>query len=474
MATKRDLVEAHQFSRRRLITAFVSGAPGGREVEPARPGRALVGGLALALLVVAGGAVTGLIFGRDEADWKQPGLVISKERGQPYLVSTPEDGGLVIRPVVNVTSARLILGSESEPTYVSEDAITAERIGEPIGILNAPANVPEPQALVQSGWTACTSAESGLQLTLAPRPGVSAAPGAGFLVESRGVRYVIAQAASGRGEQPSAYAYELPADPGTQDNLLRDLGLSVGADAAKVTTDWLSLWPVGGALEWSTFGIDGAGGRLTYGGGSSGLPREARVGDIVTVSGGPGESVVLAEEGPRPLDDFSLAVLRNSTIDGRPVRELEADRIGVARLPPDRSAHWPESTLAQVRGEYCAELETDPGQVPVVALGVAPTSSASSVGVPLQQSAVSVTPAGGAYVLSGAWSDTDDGSPYLVDSNGLAYPLVGPDVAANLGFADVDPPVVPDPWVELFDRGVNLSVSDALCPPVRASGKPCE
>jgi len=63
---------------------------------------------------------------------------------------------------------------------------------------------------------------------------------------------------------------------------------------------------------------------------------------------------------------------------------------------------------------------------------------------------------------------------YLVDSNGLAYPLVGPDVAANLGFADVDPPVVPDPWVELFDRGVNLSVSDALCPPVRASGKPCE
>ena len=183
---------------------------------------------------------------------------------------------------------------------------------------------------------------------------------------------------------------------------------------------------------------------------------------------------MLAEEGPRPLDAFSLAVLRNSTIDGRPVRELEADRIGVARLPPDRSAHWPESTLAQVRGEYCAELETDPGQVPVVALGVAPTSSASSVDVPLQQSAVSVTPAGGAYVLSGAWSDTDDGSPYLVDSNGLAYPLVGPDVAANLGFADVDPPVVPDPWVELFDRGVNLSVSDALCPPVRASGKPCE
>src|SRR5690349_22826073 len=120
MATKRDLVEAHQFSRRRLITAFVSGAPGGREVEPARPGRVLVGGLALALLVVAGGAVTGLISGRDEADWKQPGLVISKDRGQPYLVSVPDHGPLSFRPLVNITSARLILGPDADPTYVSD------------------------------------------------------------------------------------------------------------------------------------------------------------------------------------------------------------------------------------------------------------------------------------------------------------------------------------------------------------------
>ena len=43
MATKKDLVEAYSFSRRRLVTAFVSGAPGGREVEPARPGRSIVG-----------------------------------------------------------------------------------------------------------------------------------------------------------------------------------------------------------------------------------------------------------------------------------------------------------------------------------------------------------------------------------------------------------------------------------------------
>ncbi len=53
MSSKKDLVEAHSFNRRRLITAFVSGAPGGREVEPVRYGRTLVGGLVLALLIVA-------------------------------------------------------------------------------------------------------------------------------------------------------------------------------------------------------------------------------------------------------------------------------------------------------------------------------------------------------------------------------------------------------------------------------------
>ena len=63
MATKKDLVEAHAFSRRRLVTAFVSGAPGGREVEPVRPGRVLIGGVALSVLLLAGAAIAGFLLG---------------------------------------------------------------------------------------------------------------------------------------------------------------------------------------------------------------------------------------------------------------------------------------------------------------------------------------------------------------------------------------------------------------------------
>ena len=81
MATKKDLVEAYSFSRRRLVTAFVSGAPGGREVEPARPGRTIVGGLALAVLLIAGAAIAGIFAPRAPADWTEPGLIVSKETG---------------------------------------------------------------------------------------------------------------------------------------------------------------------------------------------------------------------------------------------------------------------------------------------------------------------------------------------------------------------------------------------------------
>ena len=73
MATKKDLVEAHAFSRRRLVTAFVSGAPGGREVEPVRPGRVLIGGVALSVLLLAGAAIAGFLLGRPPAQWLDEG-----------------------------------------------------------------------------------------------------------------------------------------------------------------------------------------------------------------------------------------------------------------------------------------------------------------------------------------------------------------------------------------------------------------
>ena len=52
MATKKDLIEAQGFSRRRLLSAFTGGAPGGKELDPAKPLRAVVAGVALTIGVI--------------------------------------------------------------------------------------------------------------------------------------------------------------------------------------------------------------------------------------------------------------------------------------------------------------------------------------------------------------------------------------------------------------------------------------
>jgi len=62
MATSKHLLEAHRFNRRRLVAAFLSGTPGSREVEPPRPARTVVAGLVLAVLVVAGAAIAGILL----------------------------------------------------------------------------------------------------------------------------------------------------------------------------------------------------------------------------------------------------------------------------------------------------------------------------------------------------------------------------------------------------------------------------
>jgi hypothetical protein len=89
VGTQRDLVEAQSFNRRRLVTAFVSGAPGGREVEPARPGRTFVAGLALAALLTAGAAVSGVLSDRTASDGDDPGRSPPATRPSPQPSPSP-------------------------------------------------------------------------------------------------------------------------------------------------------------------------------------------------------------------------------------------------------------------------------------------------------------------------------------------------------------------------------------------------
>ena len=317
MATKKDLVEAYSFSRRRLVTAFVSGAPGGREVEPSRPGRTIVGGVALAVLLAAGAAIAGVFAPRTPDDWNQPGLIVSKETGAAYVIleSDPDE----LRPVINTTSAKLILGESSEPTLISQDTIDEQHIGEDIGILGAPASVPTSSLLINSGWTACTGDERGIRTTVAQAPDVQPAPGSGITVESDGELFVVV---SSEREPGGAQVFPVPPQESGSvrqtDVLLASLDLPSQQDAVSVPREWINLFPVGAALDSASFPVDGLGrtpqAELPAGAG------DATIGTLLETADG--DYFLVTDSGPVELTGFAAQVYRNVLVDGGDVARV--------------------------------------------------------------------------------------------------------------------------------------------------------
>lgn len=465
MATRKELVEASSFGRRRLVTAFVSGAPGGREAEPARPGRSIVGGAVLAVLVAAGVAVAGVLTPGAPDDWMRRGLVVSKDTGAAYVIvgDDPE-----LRPVVNATSARLILDGDAEPTLVEQDAIDERPIGDDIGIVGAPASLPAPDRLVDSGWTACTAAGAGIRLRIAERPDVLPAGARGVTVSNGGELFVVVPS----DELSGGGAVLLPVGaPGDQtDNLLAALGLQTAAAAIPIGRAWIDLFPVGAPLDWRSFGLTGYGASPAYAAGdAAGMVADHEIGDLLMAGE---ERLLLTESGPVALTEFEATVYGNVVApDDRVVAPEVVDT--APRVPRGDAvladAGWPATVPDAAVDEPCAELVAEAGAVPAVRLGI-PGASSAATGVPAGEQEVDVAAGRGAYVLSGGWTDPDRGAPHLVDAQGSTHPLAGDDTAAALGYADHRAVVVPETWLRLLGCGVTLSREAALSTPGEEAG----
>lgn len=463
MATKKDLVEAYSFSRRRLVTAFVSGAPGGREVEPARPGRSIVGGLALAVLLIAAAAIAGVFTSNVDPAWaEKPGLIISKEEAEVFVI-TDSSTEPVLHPILNITSAKLILGSDVEPKVIPEEYISEEEIGSDLGIFGAPYDVPDVSRLIESGWTACTDgAGGGLRLSLSESTLVApAAEDGGMLVTVDRGTWLIAASRPDEDGTVSAYRYRVPrAESGPQEVVLEGIGLGQGAGTVTdVSREWLNLLPEGGEISVGVFDVTPR--RDTDG--------DPDPGDVLLVNGAP--YLTAASGALVPLDPFSLAVAVGSARGPLEPAEYRGD---VGSLDFERGdfldAKWPDTTLSPVFGERCLRLLTEAGEPALVQLVQEPEGEAAAAGTGGES--VSVDAGAGGYVRSGGWGQSSGGTPFVMDAKGYAYPVMGPEAPGLLGYEGYDAPVVPDSWVELFRPGVLLSPNAALCAP-RAGDDQC-
>jgi len=456
VATKKDLVEAHAFSRRRLVTAFVSGAPGGREVEPPRPMRAVIGGIAICVLLLAGAAIAGIFSPKTPDGWLTPGgLVSSKERGSLYYVAQDGDG-VEFRPI-DATSAQLLLGPV-DVVRASQEEIDKQVIGPDMGIAGAPSSLPPTSHLVQSGWTACTRDGTGILTRIAPEPGgTEVVNGAKVVQSTAGKPYLIAYETGTYGDALNAVSYKLPEEDA--DVILGELNLTQANEGVKVDDAWLQLFkPSAEALAGSSFHLGGSGPvsyGSTLGGGSH------AIGDLVSYED---ETYLLTKSGPAHLSPFALAVY---LVDHpRTPTELQVRPSGLVPTGDAYPASWPSDELVDVPGDACAMLVPREGQTPTVRLVGDEVAEASPVDVAAGAAAARVEPGYGALVSSGDFDTSSGSTIYLIDSKGVRYRIADPESLEHLGYASEPIPAVPDAWVNLFGQGAELSATAAGEAPV--------
>lgn len=450
MATKKDLVEAQAFSKRRLTTAFVSGAPGGREVEPHRPLRAVIGGVALTTVLVLGSLAFGWLKGSLPNDWDDSKLIIAKTSGARYVSMAG-----TLHPVINTTSARLLIPPEKfKVITVDDDKIADKKRGATIGILGAPDSLTPATSLSTSGWVACLGANNtgGLGATVGPSARSDIPSGAAAVVRAGKQVFVLAD------------GMRYPVSAANFSAVTIALRLD-GQTPSVAPAAFVNLFPLGPELK--PLVIDGLGKA------ASGLPPGATVGSVLSVSGGEAARryLVTANGSLDPLTEVAhamYAIGSGSAAQGKDIPATPAQLAALQVTPPTTApSAWPSDLPSALTGPPCATL-TDPNESGNrVAL-----STSSVVQVPATGVRTIVDTGSGALVRAVGEGTSAAGPLLAIDQTATAYAIDGnsTDLLQRLGYAAKDVTPVPQAWTELFRPGPVFSVKAAQTPVTASSG----
>lgn len=437
MATKKDLIEAQGFSRRRLLSAFTGGAPGGKELDPAKPLRAVTAGIALTAMVILGGVFYGLIRPGLPEGWENNKLVLVSDTGARYLTV---DG--VLHPVINTASARLLVpAGEFSVISADQETLSDIEIGSTIGIVGAPDDLPPAESLIGDGWTACAVEDGQTTVSISPTPIADSEPGIGTVVSRGDEMFVVAD------------GFRYAVDPAEANAVLRAVGLG---SVAPVPVDgrWLNLFQPGNDL--GAVHPEGAGDPIA---GTS-----VAVGAVVHADGTPEERRYLVLENGElaPLSPLAYQLYLIGNAGGA---EQSVSPAEIADLPtaddPAGGADWPAETLTPIGdGQVpCALLGNTEG-TPTTVLGAAPAADAQA-GATGQPVAVAVG--------AGALMRTSDAAPaFLIDESGTAFPVPGgeTDLIERLGYSNDDILPLSSGWIDFFPVGPTLTPEAAGSSPV--------
>jgi len=436
MKSRKDQVQAHAYVVSRLTSALVHGEPDAPQSPMRRTALGSFGGLMLGALAVAGFLIWGLISPPSQAAVLKAGeLVVVKQTGSRFIYAEGE-----LHPVLNWSSAMLLLSGNSAITSVTASSLNGVPQGQPLGIAGAPDALPAATAVNTGSWLVCAQSSGGqpvVSLAVGVREAVSPVPaGAAVIVSAtNGSRYLLYGGQRLRLDEPW---------------IASALGLGQ-APVAKVSAAWLNAVPAAADLRPLPVAGRGATGPVLGG-------LRTRVGEVLADSnvGSPKQFYLVVSGGVTPVSSTQAAVLltdpatiaayAGATVAPVPVspaaiataQVIHQDLPDAAGAPPAP----PASFTAPGPGPKvpCMDYAAAGGRGPalVYAPPVAGTppglGQASVTASPEVASLIEVAPDGGALVRPQAAPGIGGDELFLVTDADLKYPLPSAAAATALGY----------------------------------------
>ncbi|MFE3093087.1 type VII secretion protein EccB [Streptomyces sp. NPDC059248] len=474
MQSRKDQVQAHMFVMGRLTGGMLRQDLDAPDTPTGRTNRGLAWGIGLAVVLVLGFLLYGLISPAGTKSWRTSNaLIVQKETGTRYLYL---DG--VLRPVRNYASARLIAEKKPNTVTVSAASLRGEPQGTPVGIPGAPDALPATRDLERGAWQIC-----------ADEPRRTGPDGTG-----RQTRTSLRLGAPADGTAPGRErAVLVRADDDTRYLLWGDQRLRIGGNGALQALGYSGTAPVPVSapfLNSLPAGTDLAAPEVAGRGTPSGRigAADARVGQVFRLEspGATDQYFLLEQAGLRPVGALAAALVLG---DGRTASQaypgarptalpLTAGELTRRQAPAGRTAQdpasWPDRTprLHPVASgtALCARIQPE-ATTPRVRLALVPATQGRQTpparGPEIAPAcfpvdAITVRPGHGALAVAlGAGGGVRGATTYLVTDVGVKYRIGDEAAAKRLGLSGARAQAVPSRLLDMLPTGPELSVGAA-------------
>lgn len=453
-------VSGYRFLLRRIECALVCSDVSGVDERIRTPSRSLMAGSLLAVVVAVG--CTALAALRPHASLGDAPIVMGEQSGALYVRV-----GETLHPVLNLTSARLIAATNSNPQRVDESELTRTKRGPLLGIPGAPQSLPEPLAGDEARWAVCDSDDATTPRTTVVVGSVDV-PTSHRLATDQTVLVTPDSGASTYLLYSGRRALVNLADPGVVGALRADR-LPQGPVSRPVSRALLNAIPEAPPITAPR--IRGAGGRGPAA--LSGFP----VGSVLRMTRADGdEYYVVLPDGVQRVGEVTADLLRLTDSHGtRTIIAVAPDLIRasptVTELPVSTFPDRVSAPLAAGDTTLCVRWAHQPsggadiavltGGLPVPA-GQVPVALSQADGNGPAVDAVYVPPSRIAYVRSTGLSGgtARAGTRYVVTDTGVRFAVHDDAAAHDLG---LPPAAVAAPWPVLatLPSGPELSKANA-------------